>query len=472
MADENKVKIAQTLFGHGSTALQKQNFGYAVECFGKCTKLVPDNLVYRQSLRGAERKLYKDNKKGATMAAIKIQPAMGRLKIAKARKKWIDVIQAAEDALQINPWDTSAHYELANAALESDLIKVAVWTAEQGVELDRENPKMHRLLAEALERDGQYERAVRAWEKVRQLDPSDHEASSRARQMAASATIERGKYEESGDFRQSLADAAKTDELLDEARGGAESFESRTRKEIAELEAKAEADPGDTGNYVQIGNLYRKLREWESAAKAYQKGLDASGGTDNDIKILLMDCHIEPYRERLDLIKDRSEKLDKKAPDAAAKFKKLKEQYTACRNEIIRRELDLYRFRTDIDKDDTEAQYELGYRLVQIGKFDDAIKALQKGRNDPDHKWEALCWLGFAFWKKSNFPLAAKNLAEAFEALPKNDEDARKLVWYYQGCVAQERGDIDSARDFFNEIAAIDYEYKDVAKRLDELTGN
>src|SRR5690606_13432351 len=136
------------------------------------------------------------------------------------------------------------------------------------------------------------------------------------------------------------------DELLDEARGGAESFESRTRKEIAELEAKAEADPGDTGNYVQIGNLYRKLREWESAAKAYQKGLDASGGTANDIKILLMDCHIEPYRERLDLIKDRSEKLDKKAPDAAAKFKKLKEQYTACRNEIIRRELDLYRFRT------------------------------------------------------------------------------------------------------------------------------
>src|SRR5690606_4351187 len=118
MADENKSKIAQTLFGHGNTALQKQNFAYAVECFGKCTKLVPDNLIYRQSLRGAEKLHYKDNKKGAAMAGLKMKPAMASLKWAKTRKKWADVMQAAEDALVFNPWDVQCHFELANAAME------------------------------------------------------------------------------------------------------------------------------------------------------------------------------------------------------------------------------------------------------------------------------------------------------------------------------------------------------------------
>lgn len=471
MADENKAKIAQTLFGHGNNALQKQNFPYAVECFGKCTKLVPDNLVYRQSLRGAERLNYKDNKKGAPMASLKMKPAMLRLAAARTRKKWADVMQAAEDALVFNPWDVGCHLELARAAYELDMTHVGIWVAEQGVGLDPKNAKMHRLLAELLEKDGQFERAVRAWETVRKIDPSDHEASSRARQMAANATIERGKYEDSESFRQSLADSAKTDQLLEEARGSTDSHENRLRKEIAELEAKAEKDPDNGGVYVQVGNLYRKLREWEPAYKAYQKALHASGGTDQDVKVLMLECQIEPYKERLELIKQRSEQLDKSQPDAAAKFKKLKEQYTACKQEIVKREIEMYRFRVDLDAQDTAAHYHLGYLLGQEGNYDEAIKELQKGRNDPDHKWEALCWLGFCFWKKNNFPLAAKNLSDANEAVPKNDEEGKKLVWYYQGCVAQDRGDTDSARDFFNEIAAIDYEYKDVSKRLDALTG-
>lgn len=472
MADENKVKIAQTLFGHGNAALQKQNFAYAVECFGKCTKLVPDNLIYRQSLRGAEKLNYKDNKKGAAMASLKMQPAMASLKWAKTRKKWVDVMQAAEDALVFNPWDVNCHYELANAAMELELTKVGVWVAEQGAALDPKNAKMFRLLAELLEKDGQFERAVRTWEMVRQIDPSDQEAASRARQMAASATIERGKYEDSESFRQSLADSAQTDKLLEETRGGAESHEVRIRKEISELQEKAEKEVDNSGLYVQIGNLYRKLRDWEEAHKAYRQALQSAGGMDNDVKVLMLECQIEPFKERLDLIKQRSEQLDKKDPNAAAKFKKLKEQYDACRKEILKRELEMYRFRTEVDGQDTAAHYELGYRLYQIGNYDEAIKALQKGRSDPEHKWEALCWLGVCFWKKNNYVLAAKNLAEAMEAVPKNDEEARKQLWYFQGCVAQDRGDKDAARDFFNEIAAIDYDFRDVSKRLDALTGS
>ena len=45
----------------------------------------------------AERKMYKDNRKGAMMAALKIRGPCAKIQLAKARKKWDEILIAAEE---------------------------------------------------------------------------------------------------------------------------------------------------------------------------------------------------------------------------------------------------------------------------------------------------------------------------------------------------------------------------------------
>jgi tetratricopeptide (TPR) repeat protein len=123
-----------------------------------------------------------------------------------------------------------------------------------------------------------------------------------------------------------------------------------------------------------------------------------------------------------------------------------------------------------MNAEDFGAHYELGYRHLRLGELDEAIKSLQKGRNDLQNRWRAMLYLGVAFWRKKNFPLAEKNLSDAIDAVGSVNEEGRKEILYYRGRVAQDMGDLPRALSHFNDIAAIDYEYKDVARRIDEIT--
>ncbi|MGL5095491.1 MAG: tetratricopeptide repeat protein, partial [Planctomycetia bacterium] len=149
--NDNKAKIAADCFKRGSDSFNKGQFDYAIEMFLQATKLQPEKVLYRQSLRGAEYKKYNDNKTGATMASLRMQGSKLNVKQLKVRKKWDEVIVAAEEGLKVNPWDSSLQYEIANACLELDMPDVAVWVMERAVETTRDNADNFRLLADAYE---------------------------------------------------------------------------------------------------------------------------------------------------------------------------------------------------------------------------------------------------------------------------------------------------------------------------------
>ena len=52
----DKNKIAGDCWKRGTEALGKQNWDYAIEMFRQASKFVSDNLLYRETLRGAEEK--------------------------------------------------------------------------------------------------------------------------------------------------------------------------------------------------------------------------------------------------------------------------------------------------------------------------------------------------------------------------------------------------------------------------------
>jgi hypothetical protein len=135
----------------------------------------------------------------------------------------------------------------------------------------------------------------------------------------------------------------------------------------------------------------------------------------------------------------------------------------------LKAEVEVNQYRVRYKPDDHAAWLEMGEKLYRLGEFDESIKALQRGRADQRNKWKAQYYLGLCFWKKKNFALAEKNLKDALPLVPPRDEESKKEVYYHLGRVAEDEGDNTAAIEYYNEVAAIDYGYLDVAERLDKL---
>ncbi|HEY2157647.1 MAG TPA: hypothetical protein VGH33_18605, partial [Isosphaeraceae bacterium] len=66
---------AKTFFQYGNDAALKSNFDYAIDMYKQACKLVPDNLPYRQALRGiTRRKFNNDPSKVGRLVGSRMQP--------------------------------------------------------------------------------------------------------------------------------------------------------------------------------------------------------------------------------------------------------------------------------------------------------------------------------------------------------------------------------------------------------------
>jgi tetratricopeptide (TPR) repeat protein len=455
---EDAQRKATLCFQTGEKAVARGDFDYAIDMFNQCCKLVPDKVLYRQALRGAQRKKHKDNRKGVAMAAMRMKPAQLKMTYAKQRSKWQDLVDAAEEALLLNPWDVPTLLEQGMALHELGYIECAIFVLETAQ--DNKTADVYRELAAVYEQAEQFEKAIRAWEMVSKTDPSDEQAISKMRGLAASATIQKSKFDPEG-----------TSTGAESARSAApETYEARLEREIQALQAKLEQNPSSAIDWRDLGDAFRRRGDMEKAADAFRKGVQATGGSDVDLLIRQKEAEVDPYRRKLSDLEHARSAADPKAdPEKAEKIKKY---VMACTAEILKRESEIYKLRIQLNPDDFSSYYELGYRHLKFGELDEAIKCLQKGRQDSQSKWKALMHLGVAFWRKKNFSLAEKNLADALDAVGSMNEEGRKEVLYYRGRVAQDANDLPKALELFNEIAAIDYGYKDVAKRIDAINAN
>ena len=76
---EDMSKYAAESFKKGTEAMAKQNWDYCVSMFGQAVKLVPSNLLYRQTLRGTERRKYPKGT-GAKMAGMRLMGVKASIK--------------------------------------------------------------------------------------------------------------------------------------------------------------------------------------------------------------------------------------------------------------------------------------------------------------------------------------------------------------------------------------------------------
>jgi tetratricopeptide (TPR) repeat protein len=397
--EQKKRRIAIDCYKKGNEALGKQNFDYAVEMFGKSVLLVPDNLLYRQVLRGAEQKMYGNNGSGARMAFVRLTGSRGKTKKAKLQKNWRELDHAAEEGLRVNPWDATFNAEVGEAAVHLGYQEVAVFAYEKAVEADQNNKEYLRALATAYEKRSRFIDARNMWERLLKLDPLDSEARTKITDMLTKDTIRGGGYEEAEKLKEVVKEGYEESVRGDAADPNAIAAPGESPED--DLKHAIRKDPSNAGHYLKLAELLRKEKRFEESVEIYQKALEVTGG-DPNVRERREDVQLDLGRRNRDLAKQEAAKR----PDDAA----LQQQAADITRELILQEIEVFSARVDRYPQDLRLKAELGQRFFQTGKYQQAIPLFQQAAKD--NRLEAAVSLNLAkcFLKEKKNALAEHQL--------------------------------------------------------------
>jgi len=160
---------AKTFFQYGNDATLKSNLDYAIDMFKQACKLAPDNLSYRQALRGAQRRKFNnDPSKVGRLVGARNQPIRMRARSARSKGKYAHVLEICEDAFTHNPWDVAAAREASEAAEQLGFLLLAEWYVES-VQAQAKDADFFRHAAHVHERNEHWHKAIASWEQVKLL---------------------------------------------------------------------------------------------------------------------------------------------------------------------------------------------------------------------------------------------------------------------------------------------------------------
>jgi tetratricopeptide (TPR) repeat protein len=453
--DGSKKQKAETFFQYGNDAALKGNYDYAIQMYREACKLAPDILKYRQALRGTERRKF-DNEpsKVGRLVGAKTQAIKLKSKAARAKSQWTHVIEVSEDVFVHNPWDVGAARDAAEAAEALNLNLLAQWFVESVLNTAND-ADFFRYAARIFTLNSAWPQAVAAWEKVKKLYPNDEDARREINAISASATIQRSGLGDALTKRDAAreAEAKAGNEKLEELKQPQLSPEDRWKKEIKE-------NPTQVGPYLQYADHFKLRGDLDSAEKILSRGLSAVAD-DPALKMAHSEVQIGRLQRK---IASQTQKCKERPddPDAKATLEKVQTM-------LMDYEIKEYRRRISLHPLDFGLQYELGVRLARAGNHKEAINAFQQARKSTAHQVEALHRMGLSFEIEGALKLAERSFQDALKVADPHDPAICNALHYRLGRVAEALGNNQIAEEHYNEVAANDYGYEDVAQRLRNL---
>jgi serine/threonine protein kinase len=187
-------RAAAGQYERANQVIAKGDYDYGIQLLLSSCRLDPGQLTYRQALRQAEKRKYRNNRRGARFFWLRTLLLRGRLRRARRAGDHLRVLTCGEDVLAQNPWDVPTQLVMADAAEQLGGHGLAAWILEEARRHDPENATVNRALARVYEKRGSLSEAVALWQLVRKADPTDGEAFQKVHDLAARDAIERGGY--------------------------------------------------------------------------------------------------------------------------------------------------------------------------------------------------------------------------------------------------------------------------------------
>ncbi|NLF09109.1 MAG: hypothetical protein GX594_14205 [Pirellulaceae bacterium] len=422
------------------SAKSPNDFDYIADLLLQCVSSDPGNAYYLRAFIDNLQKKYKQNKKGAPLAQIKVRGARAAVKRALAQQQWDEAVRQGVKGLLINPWDMPTLLGMAEAAKKMGDRDCEMCYLQSALMGSPKDPAANRLFAIALSDRGLIDKAITYWRRVEEALPNDEEAP----RAIASLTVQ--KQRSSGKFDDVAEDALRQSSTPAKA---APVQAQLTPKQI--LKRKIQNEPRKVENYLELAQLYVGEDRFDEAEKLLAKAFELSGGKE-EIREKWEDAQLRQLRMKIIQAKDD--------PEAAK----------ALRDEYFRKEVDFCEKRVERYPHNLIFRYELGCRYMKTKQFAEAIRELQAAKNDPRRKGACLLALGECFQQIKQYPLAMSHFEAAIQELPEREYENRKKTLYLAGRLALGMKNLTAAEKHLTTLASLDFTYKDVSALLDKLS--
>lgn len=447
------------LYAKGKEAFEKKNYDYALDLFKQILSIDPDHVSSRQALRGTALKKCQDigfpSPVSSMMKSLgpRFSAMMGGM--TKNHQKKID---AWQDVLIIDPNNIKARVNLGKALQAAGHIDGAIVEFEAVIAAVNEHAVSARCLGDLYREKGDIKRAIEYYNIVTRCNPEDRHAAGSLKDLLAMGTMKEGWSDAKGS-RDVIKDKDKAKELAESHK--VYKTDQEIDEEVVTIRTKIDADPTNpimSKQWVKLGDIYLRKAMFDEATESFTQAtkLDVN---DPRIKMRIGDVQVKRHElqisELVAELKKSPEDADLKAQVQAAKSEKTKFQIAEWRKRVKEHPTDL------------GLRFELGTFLNEGGDIDASIDQFQQTVKDPKRKLDSFDLLGQCFYKKKMWDMAAGMFVKAIEASVSVDRE--KGLRYRLGMTYEQAKLPDKSLIEYKKILEIDYAFKDVAKRVENL---
>ncbi|MBW8039599.1 MAG: tetratricopeptide repeat protein [Planctomycetes bacterium] len=453
----NAVK-AHAFFERAQQAAGKQNFDYAIEMYLDGLRFDPDALE-QGHLRLYELALKRQGKDGKKPSMVE------RVKRLRGKTP-IEQMLNAEYLFAKDPDHLHYAEAMLKAAVAGGYQRTAGWIANLVFQANNASSKpsasTYMLLKDSYKSIGQYDKAIVACQLASKLKPDDADLADEFKNLTAELTMARGKYDQEGDFRQSIQNREEQEKL--QSQQAVVKTEDYKQSAVEEARKAYTQDPNLPKNIFGLAQALSDLQDSKADKEALEL-LENAYKTKNDFSFKQRAGELRMKQLRRKIRKAKAA-VEAKPEDSEAKARL--SQLNAQRNSV---ELEHYRMCVENYPTDLQAKYEYGSRLIRNKKYDDAIPLFQEAQKDPRHKISSMDKIGLCFFLKGWYADAIDIFTQAIELYDIKDDGVAKELRYNLARSYEQKGDPEKALEIFRKIAQLDFGYRDVRQRVDKLRG-
>ncbi len=471
----NRERLQQ-IYAHGNKQMLIASFDYANTMFSQCVLGDPGNVVYFKTFLANLKKKFGDKKKKGMLSFL----SSSSIKKSVARTP-DGIIKAGVEALASNPWDADTLLAMGGACEELGHHDVAVEYYRSAVEAEPGSYETNHICCKALREIAAFDEALGCALRMLKIKPADQIAEKLRKDITVEKTIHKGKYA-MGDSQQVRDTVAGMRSVVAED----EDVMGRALTYVEQVERRIKKNPNDVANFMELAQYFYQAGDYEQAEKYYTEAVRITKN-EPDMVERLLDTQKQKFAAKIVSLPEDSQKFKEKALELKAKFEKhktaeirdefykVKEQYDKAKKELETvqddydtKNMELARHRIQFHPNHAGYHFEYGVLLQKIGETKDAIAEFQLARADITRKGDCMFALGQCFEALSRHKLAMDHYREAISELPATAENKKEAL-YLAMHLAIELKDKDTAEKYGNELAAIDFSYKDVGELLDKV---
>ena len=434
-------------FEKGKTAVQRKNYGYALEIFQQILVKQPQFNLAREALRSASLQHLEAN--GGASGGKKVGAffkGMGAGLNALTGKPEQAVI-ACEKYLANDPTNTKVLAKLGENCVKAGYTEAALMTYEFLMGIDSSKLDVYYALAELYTESGSPQKAQAIYQKALKQNPKNADLERKVRDLAAISTMQADKWDSSGDFRDkikdqgAIAELEKADKII------------RTEDDLAEAIERAiqkcNDNPEDCRLWISLGDLYKRKNDLQNAFKNYKKAKEIDA-IDPNIDVKIGDLKAKEYDMRI----AKASKQDDKA--ALTKLKSERQDFMVAE----------YKRRIKSQPTVIQNYFDLGKIYLVRGQNDEAIAQFQQTAKSPKLKIQSCNYLGICFRQNKMYEMSENQLNKALDGQSTMNDLKKEILYNLGQTFEQWDGHDEQAIATYSSVYEEDINYKDIADRI------